>query len=162
MALPHHKTDYIAIPNPPGEDAFMDAVRQLGIRPGNYVFPDFRDPKAMKSEKVERALNEGPVGHLSLWQPPLGMAGKMVGTFIVYLVVSTVIAYLASITLSKGAEFGRVFRVVGTAGVLAYAFAFIPSAIWFGAYRRTIIASIIDGILFGLITGAIFAWRWPH
>lgn len=103
-----------------------------------------------------------PVGHLSLWQPPLGMGGKMLGTFGVYLVVSTLIAYLASITLPRGAEFGRVFQVVGTAGILAYSFASIPNAIWFGAYKRTIVAGILDGIVFGCITRAIFAWRWPH
>src|SRR5262245_33476137 len=159
MALPHHKNDFIALAN---EDAFMEDIRKSGIKPGNYVFPDFRKREAMKSEKVCKALEEGPVGHLSLWQPPLGMAGKMVATFIVYLVVSTVIAYLASITLPKTAEFAKVFQVVGTAGILAYSFAFIPNAIWFGAYKRTIVASIIDGIVFGLITGAIFAWRWPH
>jgi hypothetical protein len=159
MALPHHKTDFIALPD---EDGFMDAIRKLGIKPGNYVFPDFRKREAMESEKVKKALEQGPVGHLSLWQPPLGMGGKMIGTFIVYLVVSALIAYLASVTLPKPAEFARVFRVVATAGILAYSFAFIPNAIWFGAYRRTIVAGIIDGIVFGLITGAIFAWRWPH
>ena len=56
----------------------------------------------------------------------------------------------------------KVFQVVGAAGILAYSFSFIPSAIWFGAYKRTIVASIIDGIVCGAITGAIFAWRWPH
>ncbi|MBK8267615.1 MAG: hypothetical protein IPK83_04650 [Planctomycetes bacterium] len=159
MALPHHKNDFIRLPD---EDGFMDDLRKRGIKPGNYVFPDFRGRDAMKSEKVCKALEEGPVGHLSLWQPPLGMAGKMVGTFLVYLVVRTLIAYLASITLPKPADFSKVFQVVGTAGILAYSFAFIPNGIWFGAYKRTIVAGIIDGIVFGLITGAIFAWGWPH
>jgi hypothetical protein len=159
MVLPHHKNDFIALAD---EDAFMDSIRKSGIKPGNYVFPDFRKPEAMKSEKVCKALEEGPVGHLSLWQPPLGMAGKMVATFVVYLVVSTLIAYLASITLPKPAAFAKVFQVVGVAGILAYSFSFIPTAIWFGSYKRTIAAGIIDGIGFGLITGAIFAWRWPH
>ncbi|HUN81168.1 MAG TPA: hypothetical protein VMV81_06605 [Phycisphaerae bacterium] len=159
MALPHHKKDFIALP---GEDGFMDYIRKSGVRPGNYVFPDFRGREAMKSERVCKALEEGPVGHLSLWQPPLGMAGKMVGTFIVYLVVSVFIAYLAAVTLPKGAESAKVFQVVGTAGILAYSFSFIPNMIWFGAYKRTIVAGIIDGIVYGLFTGAIFAWRWPH
>ncbi|MBX3394363.1 MAG: hypothetical protein KF841_03245 [Phycisphaerae bacterium] len=159
MALPHHKKDFIALPD---EDAFMDDLRKRGIPPGNYVFPDFRGRDAMKSPNVCKALEEGPVGHLSIWRPPLGMGGKMFGTFVVYLVVSTLIAYLASVTLPKPADFARVFHVVGTAGILAYSFSHIPNAIWFGAYRRTIVASIIDGIVFGCITGAIFAWRWPH
>src|SRR5258705_7741196 len=68
MALPHHKQDFIRLPD---EDGFMDYVRRSGIQPGNYVFPDFRDREAMKSEKVEKALKEGPVGHLSVWQTPV-------------------------------------------------------------------------------------------
>ena len=159
MALPHHKNDFIGLPD---EDAFMDYIRKSGIKPGNYVFPDFRKREAMKSEKVCKALKEGPLGHLSVWQTPCTMGGKMFATFIVYLVVSTLIAYLAAVALPKTAHFAKVFQVVGTAGILAYCFSFIPNAIWFGAYKRTIVASIIDGIVYGLITGAIFAWRWPH
>ena len=159
MALPHHKNDFIGLPD---EDAFMDYIRKSGIKPGNYVFPDFRNREAMKSEKMCKVIKEGPIGHLSVWQPPITMGGKMVATFIVYLVVSTLIAYLASVALPKTAEFAKVFQVVGTAGILAYSFSFIPNAIWFGAYKQTIVASIIDGIVFGAITGAIFAWRWPH
>jgi hypothetical protein len=159
MPFLHHKNDFIGLPD---EDAFMDSLRKSGIKPGNYLFPDFRSPAAMKSEKVSKALEQGPVGHLSVWQPPLTMGGKLVATFIVYLVVSILIAYLASVALPKTAEFAKVFQIVGTAGILAYSFSFIPSAIWFGAYKRTIVASIIDGIVCGLITGAIFAWRWPH
>jgi hypothetical protein len=159
MALPHHKRDFIALPD---EDAFMDAVRKSGIKPGNYIFPDFRDPKVMKSEKTQKALNEGPVGHLSVWQTPLTMGSKMVSTFVVYLVVSILIAYLARVALPDAAPFAKVFQVAATAGILAYCFSFIPNAVWFGSYKRTIVANFVDGIVYGLITGAIFAWRWPH
>jgi hypothetical protein len=159
MALPHHKQDFIALPD---EDGFMDYVRKSGIKPGNYVFPDFRDPKAMKSEKIQKALEEGPVGHLSVWPTPLSMGGKLVATFIVYLVVSALIAYLTRVALPGAAPFAKVFQVAGTAGILAYCFSFIPNAVWFGSYKRTIVANFVDGIVYGLITGAIFAWRWPH
>lgn len=159
MAMPHHKNDFIGLPD---EDAFLDYMRKSGIKPGNYVFPDFRGREAMKSEKTCKALAEGPMGHLSVWQPPLTMGGKMIATFIVYLVASTFIAYLASVALPSPAAFAKVFQVVGTAGVLTYAFSFIPNNIWFGSYRRTIVAGIVDGIVYGVITGLIFAWRWPH
>ena len=159
MALPHHKQDFIGLPE---EDGFMDYIRKSGIKRGNYVFPDFRDREAMKSEKICKAIKEGPVGHLSVWQTPVTMGGKLVATFIVYIVVSTLIAYLTRVALPGAASFAKVFRVAATAGILAYSFSFIPNALWFGAYKRTIVASIIDGIVYGLITGALFAWRWPH
>ena len=159
MALPHHKRDFIALSD---EDGLMDYLRKGGIKPGNYVFPDFRGREAMKSEKIQKALEHGPVGHLSVWPTPLTMGGKLVGTFVVYLVVSTLIAYLTRVALPGAAPFAKVFQVAGTAGILAYCFSHIPTAVWFGSYRRTIIANFVDGIVYGLITGAIFAWRWPQ
>ena len=159
MPFLHHKNDFIGLPD---EDAFMDSLRKSSIKPGNYLFPDFRSREAMESEKVSKALKEGPVGHLSVWQPPLTMGGKLVATFIVYLAVSTLIAYLTRVALPGAAPFAKVFHVAATAGVLAYCFSFIPNGVWFGAYKRTLVASFIDGIVYGCITGAIFAWFWPH
>jgi len=162
MALPHHKGDFIGLPD---EDGFMDYIRKSGIKPGNYGFPDCRGRAAMKSEKVQKAWEEGPVGHLSLWKAPLTMGDKMVATFIVYLVVSTLIAYLTRVALPGATlppSFARVFQVAGTAGILAYCFSFIPNALWWGSYKRTIVANVVDGIVYAAITGAIFAWRWPH
>jgi hypothetical protein len=161
MALPHHKKDFIGLLGG-GEDEFMEYIRKSGIKPGNYAFPDCHKPGAMKSEKVQKAWNDGPVGHLSVWKTPLTMADKMVATFIVYLVVSTLIAYLTHVAIPGPAEFARVFQVAATAGILAYCFSHIPNAIWWGSYKRTIVANVIDGLVFGAITGAIFAWRWPH
>lgn len=159
MALPHHKRDFIALPD---EDAFIDFIRKSGIEPGNYVFPDFRGSEAMKSEKIQNLLEKGPVGHLSVWPAPLTMGGKLVATFIVYLAVSMMIAYLTRVALPGAAPFPKVFQVAATAGVLAYCFSFIPNGVWFGAYTRTIVASFVDGIVYGCITGAIFAWFWQH
>lgn len=159
MALPHHKRDFIRLPD---EDGFMEYIRKSGIKPGNYEFPDCHSSGAMKSEKVQKSWEEGPVGHISVWKTPLTMGDKMITTFLVYLVVSTLIAYLTRVAIPGSASFGRVFQVAATAGVLAYCFSSIPNAIWWGSYKRTIVANVIDGIAYGLVTGAIFAWRWPQ
>jgi hypothetical protein len=52
----------------------------------------------------------------------------------------------------------KVFQFVGTAGILTYGTANILNGIWFG---RKMVADIIDGVAYGLITGAIFAALWP-
>jgi hypothetical protein len=166
MPFLHHKNDWIGLP-PHDEDAFMEFLRTRGsggggIKPGNYLFPDFRTRQAMESEKVKRALEQGPVGHLSVWPTPLTMGGKLAATFFVHLVATTLIAYLTRIAVPGAAPFAKVFQVAATAGILAYCFSFIPSAIWWSSYKRTIVANVIDGIICGVITGAIFAWRWPH
>jgi hypothetical protein len=98
----------------------------------------------------------------------------MIWTFVVFLVVSTIIAYLAwaslghvakitvgSASLGDGLSFGKIFQVVGAAGILAYCFASFPNDIWFQKSRRAMLMNFIDGVAFGLITGAIFAWLWP-
>ena len=79
-----------------------------------------------------------------------------------YSTVAVVIAYLTRVALPGATPFAKVFQVAATAGILAYCFSFIPNAIWWGSYKRTIVANFIDGIIYGAITGAIFAWRWPH
>lgn len=158
MALPHHKRDFVALAD---EEGFMADLRTRGIKPGNYLFPDFRDRAAMQSPKVQKAFNEGPVGHLSVWKTPLTMGDKMVATLVVYIVVSTLIAYLTRVAIPGPASFARVFQVAGTAGILAYCFGHLPSAIWWGSYKRTVVANVIDGVVYGAITGAVFAWRWP-
>lgn len=43
MPLLHHRDDWIGLPGD-REDAFMEAVRTIGIKPGNYLFPDFGTP----------------------------------------------------------------------------------------------------------------------
>ena len=161
MPFLHHKNDFIGLPLSQ-EDALMEFLRKSGVKSGNYLFPDFRTRQAMESGKVQKAWREGPVGHLSVWKTPVTMGDKMVGAFVVHLVVSTLIAYLTRVALPGAAPFAKVFQVAATAGILAYSFSFIPNALWFGAYKRTIVASIIDGIIYGLVTGAIFAWRWQH
>ena len=60
------------------------------------------------------------------------------------------------------ATFGKVFQVMGTAGILAYCFASFPGDVWFQKKRRAMAMDLVDGIVFGLITGVIFAWQWPR
>ena len=44
-------------------------------------------------------------------------------------------------------SFGRIFRVLGTAGVLAYCFASFPNDIWFQKSPRAILMNFIDGVV---------------
>lgn len=37
----HHRDDWVGLPGD-REEAFMEAVRRIGIGPGNSLFPDFR------------------------------------------------------------------------------------------------------------------------
>ena len=86
------------------------------------------------------------------------MGINMACTILFFLIANFVIAYLAGSVIPPGKEFLFVFRFVGTAGILTYGTANILNGIWFG---RKMVADIIDGIAYGLITGLIFAAFWP-
>lgn len=155
--LPHHKGDTSALPD---EDGFMERVRGLGVPPGHYMFPRASHQES-SSPEFKQKWERGPAGMVSIWPAKVNMARSFVLSFLVYLAVSFGIAYLGSVTLPAGAGFWRVFQVLGTAGVLAYGFAHLPKGIWFQAYNRTLVADLFDGVVYGLLTGAIFAALWP-
>ncbi len=154
MALPHHKKDHIGLPN---EQPFIDFIKSQNIPPGNYCFPNFKD---CKTPEAREKWKSGEMGLISVWGD-VSMGRNMILTFLVFLVASVLIGYLGSVVLPAGTGFGKVMRVIGTAGVLTYSFSFIPNMVWFGSYARSIVACIFDGIVYGLITGAVFAWLWP-
>ena len=112
----------------------------------------------MKREVFQRRMAEGPSGTLSLWDGAPNMGKNMFCTFLFFLVTSFCLAYLADLTIMPGASFMEVFRLVGTAGILTYSAVGIPNAIWF---NQKMFGNILDGIAYGLITGAIFATGWP-
>lgn len=157
---PHHRKD-----SRPLEKETDAALRQLikenGVRPGQYMYPFMYDRECAKDEAAIAAVKEGQFGVLTVIAPP-NMARNMVLSMAVYLIVSLFVGYLASLSgLSHGAEFLDVFRVTGTAGVLAYTFAFLPNNIWFGQTTRSMLMNMMDGMVFGLITGVMFASLWP-
>lgn len=88
--------------------------------------------------------------------------GKNLGlTFVFYLVTAVFVGYLGTLALKPGAGFSKVFQVTGTAAILAHCFAFMPNNIWFGTPKRAILMDVLDGVVYGLITGAVFGALWP-
>ena len=47
--------------------------------------------------------------------------------------------------------------LTGTAAIMAYAFGAIPNAIFFGVPGRSLALDLVDGVVYGLLTGAVFA-----
>jgi hypothetical protein len=103
-------------------------------------------------------MKAGPNGSLIVWSGPCNMGKNMALTLLFFLAVSFTIAYLAAMVIPPTDDGWFIFRYVGTVGVLVYATTNILNGIWFG---RKLLADILDGIAYGLITGAIFAVLWP-
>jgi len=160
MVLPHHKSDWKGLP---GEAAILEALRKSGAKSGQYRFPYAEGREAMQSPEMKKKLEEGPAGLLVLWERwNVSMAKNMAGWFVYLLIVSIFVAYLTGHVLASGATYLAVFRVAGTAAVLAFAGALIPNSIWWGRSWSMTWKEVADGVVYGLLTAGVFGWLWPR
>jgi hypothetical protein len=158
MVFPHHKGEWMRLPD---ENATMRELASDKIPPGQYCFPYPSCPKDMQSESFKAKMQAGPCGNLTISKSAPNMGLNMLCTVVFFLIANAVIAYLAGMVLppvSQPDDRWKIFRFVGTAGILTYGTANILNGIWFS---RKMIADIVDGIAYGLLTGAIFAALWP-
>lgn len=157
--LPFHHGEFKGLPD---EEFFLNAFAQRNIGPGEYMFPFAGcSGERMKDPAFVEKMKSSPMGQLRVWPGMPNMGVNMALTILVFLILNTFVAYLASQTLPPGAGFSRVFQIAGTAAILGHAFGGLPNAIWFCKSARAVTLELVDCVIFALITGAIFAWLWP-
>lgn len=156
MALPIHKGDYGGMPQ---EGRVLDTLRGT-VPPGQYRFPYATSMKECGTPEMKAKFERGPVRTIVIVN---GMnMGKALGQWFVFcLVIGVFVAYLTGLALPWGAEGMRVFRFTGTIAVLAHASSSVCDSIWKGVKWSTTCKFVFDGVLYGLTTGAAFAWLWP-
>jgi hypothetical protein len=154
MVLPHHKPDWKKLPV---EDEFQDWLDEKGVSPDQYLFPHTHDPKEMKSDSFKQKQGKCR-GMLVLWSTPPNMGVNIAQTLAFFFVAAFLIAYVASLGLSKGASFLDVFRFVTTVALLTYCAGQFPGVFWF---RRRVAMDLLDGVAHAVATGLIFAMLWP-
>ena len=160
MVLKWHNSDYRKLAN---EDEVRAAIRAGNPAPGQYTTPHCLEGKEMRSPEAHRKFTEGPVGFITLVAPgPPRIGGMLAAWFLFSLAVGVIAAYIASRTLPPGASFGQVCRVVGTLSFLAYAGGSVPAGIWMGKPWSSVAKEILDGLIYGALTGAAFGWLWPR
>jgi hypothetical protein len=158
MVLPHHKADVKPYPD---EQALRDHLAQVKPPPGAYMWPCCGTPDEMKSEEFKARFNAGPWGNMTLLGAKPNFARNLVLIFVFYVVVGIFVGYITSLARATGAPFIDVFRVAGAVGVLAYCAGSIPNAVFFGKPGRFIFTDLVDGVVYGLLTGLVFGWLWP-
>jgi len=160
MALKWHNSDYHGFAD---EDEVRAAVSKGKPAPGIYMIPFCKDMKDMGSPEMQKKFQDGPIAKIVLRAGCTPSMGKPLAQWFVFcLLVSFFCAYVAAHTLGVGAPFLHVFRVVGTVAFMAYAFGCIPQGIWWGQPWPAVIKDLLDGLIYGLVTAAAFAWLWPH
>ncbi len=156
--LPHHRSDWVQAPN---EDSLLQALRGLNLERGQYLFPYQQGGSGAKAEEAKAKLKEGPRGSLIIWDIP-NMGKNLAFYFLFCLGVSFMVGYVGyAAGIPAGEEYLHVFRVLGTVAFVAYSAAEVPQAIWFGHTWSSVWKSVIDGLVFGLLTGGVFGWLWP-
>jgi hypothetical protein len=158
MVLAYHRTDFGKVPN---EDAVMDALRP--IPPGDYIMPHASDPSAMKDPAYLDKVKRGPMAVVTIMRGDLQSAFKksLAQWFVYSLIVSVFAAYLTGRARGPGAEYLDVFRFAGTTAFLGYALAMAQQSIWYGRRWSTTVKSMVDGLIYALLTAGVFGWLWP-
>src|SRR3990172_3521035 len=113
--LPHHKKEWAGLKEEPG---ILEAVRKSAPAPGLYMFPWCDDPKERQSDAMKKRFREGPTGMLTVVDGAamLSMGPMMVKSVIFNLVVAFFVAYVAHHALAVGADYLKVFQIVGSVG----------------------------------------------
>ncbi len=160
MATPWHKSDYPKMPN---EDKVRDALRPLAIPPGDYVVPRPANRGEMGSPAFAEKMKQGPVLMLTVMPNGPAQMGKSLGLWFLYsVVVGFFAACVAGLALPPGADFGRVVQFAGVTAFAAYALGLWQMSIWYRRAWTTTIKATVDGLIYALLTGAIFGWLWPR
>jgi hypothetical protein len=160
MATPWHKGDYKSVAQ---EDQVTAALRPLAIPPGDYMVPRPKSMEQMRSPEFAEQLRQGPVLVMTVLPNGMTPMGSLLVKWFVYLlVVSFIAGGVASHVLPPGADFHVVLHTTGMTAFLGFALALWQMAIWYQRSLGTTVRSTIDGLIYGLITGATFAWLWPR
>jgi len=157
MVLPHHKTDWRTLKD---DRTIQEFIRGQGLTGGMHMFPACR-PDDLKSPEAQERFKTGPWGTLIVLGGPPSM-GRSLGQWFVYLVVvGILVAYVAGRSFGAGASFQSLFRLTSVVAWLAYSGAAPCGSIWEGKPWSFTWKNVLDGLAYGLATGAIFGWLWP-
>jgi hypothetical protein len=160
MATSWHKGDYQKLPD---EDRAREVLRPLAIPPGDYMTPSPGSRDEMRSPAFAEKFKQGPNLLMTVFPAgPMSMGKNLAQWFLYLLVVGFFAAYVASRALPPGAEYLRVFQLVGATAFVGYALALWQMLIWYHRSSRTTIKSTIDGLIYALLTAGTFGWLWPR
>ena len=160
MVLRWHQGDFKRLPS---ENEVMEALGRFNIPPGDYMMPCVGSVKEMKSPEFVAKRTKGPVAVMTVMKSgPPSMGRNLIQWFIYSIVVGIFAAYVAGRALGPGATYLEVFRIVGTAAFLGYAMALAHDSIWYQRAWSTTFKYMVDGLIYGMMTGGTFGWLWPR
>ena len=157
VIAPHHYGDRSKVAD---EEGLMKYLSDAGVGPGNYFFPYAGSAKQQGDKQYVERYTSGPRGTLNVYDMP-NMAVNMGKTILYFFVTTATIAYITHVACppaDAASTFIKVFRIAGTIGVLAYGTSGALNRVWFVERMWT---HIVDGVIYGVVAGLIFASMWP-
>ena len=116
----------------------------------------------MGSPEFAERSKKGPVAFITvLPNQPLAVGTSLAMWFGYSLVVGTVAGYVAGLALGPGADYRIVFRVVGAVAFAGYSLAILQNSIWWHRSWSYTLKTVLDGLIYALLTGGTFGWLWP-
>lgn len=155
--LPWHRSDYSGLAQ---EEQAREVLKDAA--PGQYSIPHTADRGDFDKPEMQEKFKEGPVAFVTVFPRGLpNLPKSLVLWFLFNLAVGVMVAYVAGRTLAPGTEYLQVFRITCTVTWLAYGWAYVQEAIWFGRPWGVAIKYLFDALLYGLVTAGFFGWLWP-
>jgi len=159
MVIPFHRADYGTLPN---EDRAMETLRGLAIPPGDYMTPCARTPEEMKSPAFLEKFMKGPVLSMTVMKPGhMHLGSSLIQWFVYSLAIGVLAAYVTSRAIGSSVDKAEIVRFVGVTGFTAYAVGLWQQSIWYKRSWATTVRYTIDGLIYAVLMGAVFAWLWP-
>ena len=125
------------------------------------MYPNCSTGAEMKSDAFKQRYKDGPWGVLTILPQAPNFGLNLAKAFVVYLIITLMVAYLASLSVMAGAEYGHVFRVVGTAAILGHCMGGLVNDVFLGKPARFIVTSFVDAVVYALLTAGVMAAMWP-
>ena len=160
MVLSYHKGDFKKLAN---EDAVMEALRKFDIPAGDYAMPCPSSTNAMKSPEFIEKMKKGPVGVMTFTKCGPPSMGKSLALWFVYIVIVNVFAaYIGDRAVGAGGNYLHVFRFVGCTAFAGHSLALLHNSIWYHRNWGATIRTMLDGLIYALVTAGTFGWLWPR
>ena len=157
--IPWHRGDLEGVPD---EEGLRRALRTFSLPPGDFVIPFIGSSSHSDPAFVEK-MTEGPVAFVTVRPNAPPAMGKPLALWFLYSVlVGLLSAFVAGPLLRPGEAGHEVFHAVALTSFGAYAMALVQQSIWWAKKWSATIKSMIDGLVYALITGLTFAWLWPE
>jgi len=160
MVLGYHRSDFRALPK---EADVQAALRGFAIAPGDYLLPSPGGPQGMKSPEFIERRTKGPVAIVTVMPAgEVSMGTNLALWFLYSIIVGVFAAYVAGRALAPGADYLAVFRFAGATAFAGYSLALLQNSIWYSRSWGATLRSMIDGLIYALLTAGTFGWLWPR